>query len=144
VESRLGRVDFVSLLLPFDFTRYYDAEMGKGLTRAFLSLAELVDPATLASVKTATNEIESGFSVGRRRRANLDPGLLSASRFILASTKDSSHRVPLGDGMYAEITLVYEHGAFRPVEWTYPDYASPEYREILRAMRERYILELRS
>ena len=54
---------------------------------------------------------------------------------MLASTKPSAHRVPLASGIYAEVELLYERGAFRPVEWTYPDYRSPEYLEILGHIR---------
>ena len=144
VEERLGPIDYVSPLLPFDFTHYYEAEMGPRLSRAFLSVEPLVDPALLASFKDTTNGIEELFAVAGRRRVNLDPGMLSQSRFVLASTKDSSHRVPVGHGIFAEITLVYEHGRFRPVEWTYPDYASEPYRDILGGIRARYAAELRS
>ena len=142
LEADIGTVDWVSALLPFGFTRYYEAEMGPGLSRAFFTLAGLADPSRLGPVKLATNDTERRLAVGGRRRVNLDPGLLSRSRFILASTKDSSHRVPLGHGIYAEITLVYEHGRFRPVEWTYPDYASTDYRGILEGIRSRYVAEL--
>ena len=144
VGSELGDVDWASELLDFGFTRYYEDEMGSRLFRLFLSLKELVDPAELARLKLATNALERDFTVGGRRRVNLDPGLLSSSRFILASTKDSSHRVPLGGGIYAEVTLMFERGAWRPVEWTYPDYASDAYREILREVRARYLAELRT
>jgi hypothetical protein len=144
IEAELGPVDFLSPLLPFPYTSYYEAEMGGGLRRCFLSASELVDPARLASIKVLTNGLEARFTVDGRRRVNLDPGTLSLSRLVLASTKDSSHRVPVGLGIYAEVTLVYEHGGFRPVEWTYPDYASDAYRAILREIRERYLAELRS
>lgn len=143
IEAELGAVDFASSPIPFTFTRYYEAEMGERLLRAFFTVADLVDPATLADIKVATHGIERRFAPDGRRRANLDPGLVSGSRFVLASTKDSSHRVPLGRGIYAEVTLVYEHGRFRPVEWTYPDYASSGYREILQHIRARYLEELR-
>jgi hypothetical protein len=140
----MGPTDYLSPLLPFDFTHYYEAEMGPRLHRAFLSLASLADPALLASFKVATNKIEGLFAAAGMRRVNLDPGMLSQSRFVLASTKDSSHRVPIGQGIFAEITLVYEHGRFRPVEWTYPDYASEPYRDVLGCIRSRYAAQLRS
>jgi hypothetical protein len=144
VEAGIGEVDYVSPPLEFDFTHYYEAEMGAGLKRLFLSIAELVDPSRLAELKATTDAMEARFAVGGRRRVNLDPGMLSQSRFILASTKDSSHRVPLDHGYFAEVTLVYEHGQFRPVEWTYPDFASTPYRMILQEIRTRYVASLRA
>ena len=67
---------------------------------------------------------------------NLDPGLLSLGKLILASTKDNAQRIPLRDGIYAEVTLIYREKSYRPLPWTYPDYRSPEYLEILHALRE--------
>ncbi len=135
LASRWGPPDFVSQLMPFRFTSYYDAEMGTPINRFFVSFARLVDPAELASVKTRTNGIEDGFREDGRRRVNLDPGLLALSRFVLATAKESSHRVALAAGIWAEVTLLFEKGSFRPVEWTYPDYRSAEYIGILNAIR---------
>ena len=142
LEEEFGPLDFTSEELAFSWTAYYEKEMGPSIRRFFLSHERLVPPGALAGIKVATNRLEEGFSRGGRRRVNLDPGLLGRSRFILASTKDSSHRVPLGQGIYGEITLMYERGAFRPVEWTYPDYRSPEYRRILGEIRQRYVRQL--
>ncbi len=142
LEAEFSPVDFLSEELDFSWTRYYDREMGTPIRRFFLSFEKLVPADSLAAIKVLTNRLEDGFRLDGRRRVNLDPGLLGLSRFILASTKDSSHRVPLGRGIYAEVTLMYERGEFRPVEWTYPDYRSPEYRRILRRIRERYTSQL--
>jgi hypothetical protein len=135
LEDRFGPADWVSPELDFVWSHYYDAELGTPITRFFVSCRTPVDPARLAEIKRATNELEREFSRGGRRRVNLDPGLLSLSRFVLASTKPSSHRVALAGGIYAEIELVFERGAFRPVEWTYPDYRSAEYLDILLHIR---------
>ena len=87
-------------------TDYYAPEMGEELCRVFVTVHEPVDPALLADIKLETNRLEELFATDGRRRVNIDPGLMALSRFVLASTKDSSHRVPLRDGIYAEITLV--------------------------------------
>jgi hypothetical protein len=121
--------------LPFGYTRYYDREMGGPSVRFFVSCRELVDPARLAAAKRQSNALEEEFRRPALRPVNLDPGLLSLARFLLASTKPAAHRVPLSGGIYAEIELLYQHGGFRPVEWTYPDYRSREYREILEHIR---------
>jgi hypothetical protein len=136
---RLGQVfgpsDWVSPELPFDYTRYYDREMGGPLVRFFVSCRDPLDPAGLARAKLESNALEEEFRRPPLRPVNLDPGLLSLARFVLASTKPAAHRVPLSGGIYAEIELLYEHGGFRPVEWTYPDYRSKEYRGILEHIR---------
>ena len=41
LSEQFGRVDFASDLLPFDYTNYYEAEMGKDLKRQFVSLRDL-------------------------------------------------------------------------------------------------------
>ncbi len=143
LAERFGPVEWAGDPAPWGFTAYYDGEMGPGIVRLFWSFERLVDPAALAAIKLATNGIEDLFREAGDRKLNLDPGMLSLSRFVLATTKDGSHRIPLGDGIYGEVTLVYEHGEFRPLPWTYPDYRDPAQRAVLTALRERYREALR-
>jgi hypothetical protein len=144
LRSRFGPADYTSVDLPFTYTRYYDEEMGTPITRFFLSFLRLVNPGKLAQIKRETNRLESRFTEAGRRKVNLDPGLLNLSRFVLASSKDGSHRIPLSDGVFAEVTLVYEKGGYRPLEWTYPDYRSREYLQILGDIRRLYKADTRS
>jgi len=122
--------------LPFSWSSYYDEEMGGRPSRRFASFERSVDPSALASIKSATNEIELRFSrPGGGRLFNLDPGLLSLTRFVLATTKERPHRLPLAEGIFGELTLVYESGEYRALGWTYPDWASSEYRAYLGELR---------
>ncbi len=143
LAQSFGPADWVSPELPFAYTHYYDAEMGAPITRFFVSCRDPVDPSILAAAKRATNALEEEFRRPAGRAVNLDPGLLSLARFLLASTKPSAHRVPLSGGIHAEIELLYERGAFRPVEWTYPDYRSEEYRGALEHIRELFKAQCR-
>lgn len=142
-EDRLGPADFVGPELPFAWTSYYEAEMGADLRRGFYSFGRLVDPSRLAELKLWTNGLEEKTAAQGKRRVNIDPGLLSLGRFSLATTKERPHRIPLEGGIYAELTLIYEEGEFRPLPWTYADWRSPEYRSLLADLRERYKLERR-
>jgi len=135
LRREFGEIDFQSEPLAFDFTEYYRNEMGSGLLRVFFSFATLMDPARLSDAKLATNHIEEEFSADGARQVNVDPGLLFESRFVLATTKDYSHRIPLQNGIYAEVTLLYTQKQFRPLPWTYPDYRSSEYHRILSRIR---------
>ena len=144
LRSRFGPVDYTSIDLPFTYTRYYDEEMGTPITRLFISFLRLVDPGTLAQIKGETNQLESRFTEANRRKVNIDPALLNLSRFVLASSKDGSHRIPLSDGVFAEVTLMYEKGSYRPLEWTYPDYRSEDYLQILEDIRRLYKVEIQS
>jgi len=142
LEAEFGPPDYISELLDFSFTRYYDKEMGAPIMRFFIAFEQLVEPDRLAAIKLITGKVEQSFLDKGNRKVNLDPGLLSLSRFILASTKDSSHRIPLSSGIYGEITLMYEKNEFRPVEWTYPDYQCEKYRLILKEIRALYVKQL--
>lgn len=143
LREHFGAVDYVSERLPFRHTRYYEPEFGPGLRRQFLAFERLIDPGELASIKCLTNELEARWSEGGKRRINLDPGYISLAKLVLATTKNHGHRIYLGQGIYAEVTLTYREGDFRPWPWTYPDYASDAYREILRAIRQIYVQQLR-
>lgn len=147
VTTALGPPEPFGRELPFDYTDYYHAEMGAPLRRVFLTLEGLWDPARLAEAKIATNRLEQGGAAegaaGTGRRFNLDPGLLSLHSLILASTKPHAHRIPLHSGIYGEVTLLFRDGAYRPLPWTYPDYASAAYQEILLEIRTNLKKELK-
>jgi hypothetical protein len=117
--------------------------MGSPIVRRFFALGSLVNPDRLADVKLATIELESRYAENGRRRVNLDPGLLSSSRLVLASAKDGSQRIPLRDGIYAEVTLTYIRGAFVALPWTYPDFQSEAYHRILSNLRDTYKEQLK-
>ena len=93
----------------------------------------------LAGIKLDTCAIERDLSVGGRRRVNIDPGLLNLSRIVLPTTKDYSHRVYLGRGIFAEVPLVYREGAFRQNGFfSYADYTAPEALAMFASMREEF------
>jgi hypothetical protein len=140
--ERYGEVDFTSDILPFDFTEYYTEEMGEGLFRRLVTFLPLIPREKLVWIKRETNEIEEQFAVEGKRRVNIDPGYICAEHLILATTKGYTHRPYLGEGIHADLTLIYREGQFRPLDWTYPDYASSQVREILQGVRKRYVQEL--
>jgi hypothetical protein len=140
--NRFGPIDYQSELLPFHHTDYYAREFGPGLVRQIVAFAELIPLQQLAEIKRATNELELTWAVDGKRRVNLDPGYVSLGKLVLATTKDYSHRIYLGQGIYAEVTLKYEHGRFQAWPWTYPDYASARYLEIFGEIRRMYADQL--
>ena len=126
LTSAFGEITLASEVRPWTASRYYCGEMGEEIWRQFVSFAPLLDPADLAAAKRRTNELERHWRNDRGRRVNIDPGYVAPLKLVLATTKDAAHRVYLGDGIYAEVTLVFERGTFRPRPHTYPDYAEPE------------------
>lgn len=139
LEERFGRIVYKSGSIPFDFTTYYDEEMGGGIERFFLAFAPLVSPDSLREAKLFTNRLEFGYAEDGARRVNLDPGTLSVSNIVLATTKNRAHRIAIGDDLYAEVTLIYHHKGFESFAWTYADYRSNEVQTMLLDMRRMYL-----
>jgi hypothetical protein len=142
-----GAVDVTSDVMDFDFTRYYDRQMGSPLYRRFASFAEPAAADVLVEAKHRTGAIEADFA--RRfgdaapRPINLDPGYVAPAKLVLASRKDFSHRVYLARGVYAEVTLLYRKGKWEALPWTFPDFASPRYHAFLTEARDRLRRQLR-
>jgi hypothetical protein len=138
--DRFGSVDYESDVLEFDKTDFYAREMGVVLLKKFYAFEKLIEPEDIVDVKLSTNRIEDLFiaSDGQHRTINLDPGYVGLSKFVLATTKDSGHRIYIRDGIYAESTLRYVRGTFEPFEWTYPDYRTREYIDFLNKVRTVY------
>jgi hypothetical protein len=141
LRVRLGPIDVDSETLDFDYTRYYEREMGSGLKRRFVGFERLAHPDALVETKLFTNELEQKLSERGGRRVNLDPGYLTAARVVLASTKDFAHRLYLGRGIYGEVTLVYQEKGFQALSWTYPDYRSEPYQKFFRRLRRAYMAQ---
>ena len=139
LEKKFGPILESSEAVPFTFTDYYNKEMGSEPQRFFLVFERLYEPSLLAEAKLITNEIEEQFKREGGRTINLDPGLLSAASFILATTKNRSHRIPLQKGIYAEVTLIYGKGQFNALPWTYADYRSKDFCLLFKRYRREYM-----
>jgi hypothetical protein len=137
MEEAFGPLDFLTEPEPFTYTAYYDREMGAGLLRQTVAFLNLVDPATLADVKLTTNALERRFAAPVKRTINIDPGFLSEERLILATGKNYIHRIYLRDGIYADLTLIYQKGGYQALPWTYPDYQAPHLLHFLNALRQK-------
>lgn len=143
LESKFGIVDFVSPVFEFNQTDYYFPEMGQPLYRQFVSFKKLISPAFLCRVKGYTNKLEMKFLKGNKRQVNIDPGYLSFSKLILASAKDFSHRIYLDKGIYAEVTLIYQDKEYKDLMWTYPDYKTDDYKQVLKKIRDIYASQIK-
>lgn len=126
---------------PFAFTQtaYYHATMGQGLRKQLLAFSGLVSQDCLPAVKHKTNALERELAETGRypeaRPLNLDPGILTLGKFLLATTKDQGHRIYLDHGIYAEVTLRFEAGDYVPWPWTYADYREDSVRATLKRFR---------
>ncbi len=138
VEDEFGEIEDAAGPLRFDFTTYYETELGSNIKRWLWSFGKLVDMGALADIKLKTNEIERASVAKGKRQCNLDPGLLSLWNFVLATGKVNAHRIYLRSGIFADLTLIFRSSCYQPLPWTYPDYASMEMRMILNDFRKHY------
>lgn len=143
LEATFGAFDVVSPWMAFDCTSYYEKEMGAPLWRRMLAFRPLIEQDRLADVKLATHAMEQIRSTGGRREANIDPGYLLLERLVLATGKNYSHRIYIGRGIYADLTLIYQRNAYRALPWTYPDYAGEPLGRFLMAVRRKYAVDIR-
>jgi hypothetical protein len=136
-----GEMIMESPSLEWNYSHYYRDELGWPIKRTFLFFKNIMNPETLADMKLITNDIEHQLSSNGRRTINIDPGYVTLSKVVLASTKNYSHRIYVGKGIYAEVTLVYRDGRYNSHVFTYKDYASNTYTELF-AQARRFLMEL--
>jgi hypothetical protein len=139
IEARGPRVLFAG-------TDYYRPEMGPGLRRGFVAFRDLIDPDRLPEIKIQTNALEEAIRASSNtpgRVVNLDPGYLTTAALIMATAKDFSHRIPLRNGIYAHLELLFTKTAARRLEWTYPDLRTDDHIPFLSAVRRSYLEALK-
>jgi Domain of unknown function (DUF4416) len=147
VEERLiaafGVIDHRSGVITFDFTNYYEAEMGDIIDRIFFSFERLIEANQLPEIKRQTNQLETDLApilktsaTNVKRPVNLDPGYIEQAKVILASTKNFYHRIYLGQGIFGEVTMHFRNNTYQFFPWTYPDYQSKDYQEFFLKMRQ--------
>jgi hypothetical protein len=155
VEERLvalyGPIDHRSDVIPFDFTDYYEAEMGDLIDRVFYSFERLIEADQLPEIKRQTNQVEDELapllktpSTNVKRPVNLDPGYIEQAKVILASTKNFYHRMYLGAGIFGEVTMHFKNNTYQFFPWTYPDYQSKDYQDFFLRMRQILRTQLRT
>ena len=148
LTAEFGKADLMSDVWPFTQTDYYENETGENILRQFVSVENLIDLGKLAKVKHQTNKLEQKLAaelgLDLPRPVNLDPGVIEASKLILATTKNYSHRIYIGEKIYAEVTLIFDKGAWQSLLYTYPDYKQKCYHEFFNKVRKRLLEQLRN
>ncbi len=104
------------------YSKYYEKEMGEGLKKKFILIDNIVEKDRLLDIKLTSMEIEKRFSINGNRTVNIDPIYLDDYQVVVVSKKDKGSRIYLGKGVFAELELLYHHGSFQPLIWTYLDY----------------------
>ncbi len=147
ISARLGAIDLQSETWSFTHTDYYAEQTGPDILRRFVSIEKLIDPGRLAKLKHKTNRLEQHLADRLNRDVprpvNLDPGIIEPAKLVLASTKNYSHRIYIGNKIYAEVTLIYGKGAWKPFEYTYPDYRQQCYFDFFTEVRTKLLEQLK-
>jgi hypothetical protein len=144
LEKKFGEIDLTSTVMPFDFSDYYNREMGNNLKRFWISFKKLITATDITWIKVFTNSIEDSFAVNNKRLINIDPGYITPANIILATTKDYSHRIYLSSGIYGEVTAIYKKAEVVKLPWSYPDYLSNQATKFLLKARKDLIEQLRT
>lgn len=136
LKMNFGDIVMESPEINYTHSDYYRDELGWPLTRKFIFFGNKIDPLSLPDIKHSTNTLEEALASSGNRNINIDPGYMTLSKVVLASTKNYSHRLYIGKGIFAELTLVHVKGRYRPHLFTYRDYASDECAQIFAAARK--------
>lgn len=124
--ERYGPLVAESEPFPFDNTSYYERDMGPNLFKRVWAFEQLMPPEELVERKLQTNAWEAELAATGlfpdARPLNLDAGYLTIAKFVLATTKDHAHRIYLGQGIFAEVTLLLNHKHWQAWPWTFEDY----------------------
>jgi hypothetical protein len=127
-EKKIGKS---FLLYPQNnpLSQYYAEEMGAPLRRFFALSSQSYPREFLLSTKLESLEWEKSWARDEGRLVNVDIGFLSPENFILATTKNYSHRIYLGQGIFADLTYQFTKGELQTFAWTYPDYLDEQKKE---------------
>lgn len=140
VAAQLSPIAKLSPVFPFTESLYYRSTMGDSLKKQFAILTSWYDPADLAKHKLMMHawegDLAKSFASDVERPLNIDPGYMSMTKLVLASTKNREHRIYLRDGIYAEVTLAFRDQHWQPLPWTYPDYQRDDFRVFFHECRK--------
>jgi hypothetical protein len=138
LEDIFGRIDHRGAPQPFRVSDYYEEEMGPALSRILVSFERLDSPTSLVRIKRETASLEERFLREGSRTVNIDPGYMDYFKVVLASFKQGPQKIYIGEGVYADPVMLYQHGAFTALPWTFPDFKSGIYDGDLMMVRRIY------
>lgn len=136
IVNKFGPVEHESDEYDFtDFTAYYEDEMGDEIKKKFLVFKKPMGRDRLADIKLWTNALEDRFAKKSKRRINIDPGYITPHNLVLASAKDRAHKIYLGKGIYADLTLLFSKHGCEHFSHTFPDFKTKEVQDFFCRIR---------
>jgi hypothetical protein len=113
--------------------------MGENLKRKWVSIDKIIPENDLVDIKHQTISWEKELTFEGRRTVNCDPGGICDNRVVLVTTKNFSHRMYLGKGIFGEVTLIYIGNKYQPQKWTYPDYQSDIFQDFAKKCKKKFL-----
>jgi hypothetical protein len=144
IEHHYGEFCWLTPFFSFTSTHYYEKEFGDNLIRIIVALYNLIAQDSLLETKKFAYQLEDKFSEKGNRLVNIDSGMITAERLVLATGKNFTHRIYLGEGIYADLTLIFQKKSFRSLAWTFPDYASKEFISLFNNARNTYLRRIQN
>lgn len=136
LEEVFGEVFCKTDIFPFDHTDYYIKEFGTGLQKFFVAHRVKFLPDRIVEMKLRAVELEDRFKIEGKRRLNVDPGYVAIEKIVAASTKNFTHRIYLGKGIYADLQLSRRGQRYEPHPWTFYDYKRCDVLEFFDKVRK--------
>ncbi|KAA0259325.1 DUF4416 family protein [Deferribacter autotrophicus] len=122
LNSIFGSPKIVSEKFSFSHTSYYEKEMGNNLVKYFACYDIIDYPDKLVNYKRIAVDIEDFFKENGKRKVNIDPGYVAMEKVVAASTKNFTHRIYLGESIYADLQLYRKKKSYVALPWTFYDY----------------------
>jgi hypothetical protein len=118
-------------LVPTDnpLSQYYMKEMEGPLSRVFFLTSTEFSRDYLLTAKLISLRWEKSLAKNNKRMVNIDIGFLTLENFLLATTKNYSHRVFIGQDIFADLTYYFHQGELQSLPWTYPDYLDQQKKD---------------
>lgn len=108
---------------------YYQKEMSGPLSRIFFLTTSEYSRDHLLEAKILALRWEKSWAIEEKRMVNLDIGFLTLENFVLATTKNYSHRIYIGQNIFADLTYYFHQGELQSLPWTYPDYLDQQKKD---------------
>lgn len=139
LKEKYGSLESETLEYDFNFTDYYESEMGKELKKIIIIFKKLIDPAKISNIKLNTNEIENKLLKNNQRTINIDPGYFTKQQIILPSVKPSPYKAYLNKGVYSHIVLIFKRdGTIISFNHTFPDFKISSVQEFFKKVKDSY------
>ena len=128
---KYGSLKAESSAYDFNFTNYYEKEMGSNLKKKFLIFNKEISKKDLIEIKLFITEIEKKYSQDNKRTINIDPGYLSSKELVLATFKGKDFKEKISEDVFVHKILEFKENEIIEFFHTFADYKVKENQKFL-------------